>query len=336
MTIYDISEKAGVSIATVSRVINGNSNVSEATKQKVLRVMNKYGYTPNAFARGLGLNTMKTIGIMCADSSDLYLAKAIYFIERNLRSHGYNTLLCCSGYEHENKINSLDLLLSKKVDGVILVGSSYVSEVEKDNKYIVNAAKKIPIMLLNAALDTENVYSVLPDNVRSTYNATVQMIEDGAKDILYFYNSTTYSGNHKLQGYQKAMSEKCPSIKEPAKLFFQGSHEDIPKMAEKLCEYADEGHTFDAIVAADDYLALGALKYAIMRGISVPEDLMIIGHNNCMLTTCCFPELSSIDDGLEKLCAQLTTTLMSVLSGNQVRQKTLFAGEIINRGTTKK
>ena len=76
MTIYDISEKAGVSIATVSRVLNGSS-VSERTRQKVLDTIEQYGYTPNAFARGLGLNTMKTIGIMCADSSDLYLAKAV-------------------------------------------------------------------------------------------------------------------------------------------------------------------------------------------------------------------------------------------------------------------
>lgn len=75
MTIYDISEKAGVSIATVSRVLNGSSNVSEKTKKKVLDVINQYEYTPNAFARGLGLNTMKTIGIMCADSSDFVPCK---------------------------------------------------------------------------------------------------------------------------------------------------------------------------------------------------------------------------------------------------------------------
>ena len=76
MTIYDISEKAGVSIATVSRVLNGNANVKPKTKKKVMDVIEEYGYTPNAFARGLGLNTMNTIGILCADSSDLYLAKA--------------------------------------------------------------------------------------------------------------------------------------------------------------------------------------------------------------------------------------------------------------------
>ena len=99
MTIYDISEKAGVSIATVSRVLNGSSSVSEKTKQKVLDVINQCEYTPNAFARGLGLNTMKTIGVMCADSSDLYLAKAIYYIEQKLRVNGYDSILCCTGYD---------------------------------------------------------------------------------------------------------------------------------------------------------------------------------------------------------------------------------------------
>ena len=82
MNIYDVSEHAGVSIATVSRVLNGNPNVSEKTREKVLKVMDELGYTPNVFARGLGLNTMQTIGIMCSDSSDPYLAGAIYYLER--------------------------------------------------------------------------------------------------------------------------------------------------------------------------------------------------------------------------------------------------------------
>ena len=128
MTIYDISEKAGVSIATVSRVLNGSNNVSEKTKRKVLDVMQQYGYTPNAFARGLGLNTMKTIGLMCADSSDLYMAKAIYFVERLLRANGYDSILCCSGYDLDNMKKSMNLLISKKVDAIILIGSTYISE----------------------------------------------------------------------------------------------------------------------------------------------------------------------------------------------------------------
>ena len=88
MNIYDVSNKAGVSIATVSRVLNGNAKVSSATRNKVLDAMKELDYTPNVFARGLGLNTMKTIGIMCIDSSDIYLANAVYYLEQELRKHG--------------------------------------------------------------------------------------------------------------------------------------------------------------------------------------------------------------------------------------------------------
>lgn len=103
MNIYDISRKAGVSIATVSRVLNGSDKVREATKQKVLAVMNETDYTPNVFARGMGLNSMRTIGIMCPDVSDAYTANSVYYAEQNLRAFGYDTLLICSGYELENK-----------------------------------------------------------------------------------------------------------------------------------------------------------------------------------------------------------------------------------------
>ena len=126
MNIYDVSKKAGVSIATVSRVLNGNAKVSSKTKDKVLAAIKELDYTPNVFARGLGLNTMKTIGIMCIDSSDIYLANAVYYLEQELRKYGYDSILCCTGKDYSNKKKYLELLLSKRVDGVILTGSQFV------------------------------------------------------------------------------------------------------------------------------------------------------------------------------------------------------------------
>ena len=99
MNIYDISKKAGVSIATVSRVINGSENVSEKTREKVLAIMKETGYTPNVFARGLTNNTIQTIGLLCADCSDHFLATAISYLERGFRANGYDCILCCTGYE---------------------------------------------------------------------------------------------------------------------------------------------------------------------------------------------------------------------------------------------
>ena len=164
MNIYDVSERAGVSIATVSRVLNGNPNVSEKTRNRVLEIMDELGYTPNVFARGLGLNTMKTVGIMCSDSSDPYLANAIYYLERELRSHGYDSILCCTGTSLENKRQYFELLLSKRVDAMILAGSKFIEMKEEDNSYIIEAAKDLPVMLVNGFLDGCRVQFIIIGN----------------------------------------------------------------------------------------------------------------------------------------------------------------------------
>ncbi len=139
MNIYDVSRRAGVSIATVSRVLNGNPNVSQKTRSRVLAVMDELGYTPNVFARGLGLGTMKTIGIMCSDSSDPYLANAIYYLERQLRSHGYDSILCCTGTSLENKRTCFELLLSKRVDAMILAGIGDFSRFDSPSRLLAYA-----------------------------------------------------------------------------------------------------------------------------------------------------------------------------------------------------
>lgn len=335
MTIYDISEKAGVSIATVSRVLNGSSNVSEKTKQKVLDVIKQYEYTPNAFARGLGLNTMKTIGIMCADSSDLYIAKAIYYLERLLHSNGYDSILCCSGYELEAKKKSMNLLITKKVDAIILVGSTFINETEEDNKYIIDAAAQVPVMLHNGALDAPNVYGILSDDFSSVYNATLYLIDSGIHDILYYYNSMSYSGKKKMAGFKAAIQTRNLPLTDAMIQYYPGNHEDIPKMARHLKKIADNVAEFHGVIAADDTLAIGAYKYAVQAGLRIPDDFSIIGYNNSMLVNCCAPALTSIDNKLESLCQHLITTLMGCLNGCEMPKMTVFSGELIVRGTTR-
>ena len=335
MTIYDISEKAGVSIATVSRVLNGSQSVSVRTRQKVLDVIEQCGYTPNAFARGLGLNTMKTIGIMCADSSDLYLAKAVYHIEQKLRSHGYDTLLCCTGYELDAKADSMNLLITKKVDGIILAGSNFVYEKEQDNRYIAEAAAQVPVMVLNAAIDTPNVYSVMSDDYTSMYKAAKEMLSGGTQDILYFYNSTSYSSMKKLSGFRAAVEESVRADSAPLIEYYQGVHEDIHAMVRHLRAVHDRGCRFQGVIAADDTLGLAAVKYASEMGYRIPEEFCVIGYNNSMLAYCCEPELTSIDNKLETLCEHLVATLFGILDGKEMPKKTVFSGEVIRRGTTR-
>ena len=188
---------------------------------------------------------------------------------------------------------------------------------------------------LNADLDIPNVYSVVSDAFTSMYNATLQMIQSGVHDILYFYNARSYSGKHKLSGFRAAMEEKALLDSEALIQFYQGPPEDIHAMVGHLEAVHDRGTAFHGVIAADDTLGLAAVKYARKMGYRIPEDFSILGYNNTMLTSCCEPELTSIDNKLETLCRHLISTLLGVLEGNGMPKKTVFSGEIVRRGTTR-
>lgn len=332
MNIYDVSEKAGVSIATVSRVINGNHNVSEKTKQKVLTVMDELGYTPNVFARGLGLNSMNTIGIMCADSSDPFLANAVYFLERELRRNGYDSFLCCTGYELKNKKNYLSLLLSKRVDAIILVGSGFLEFNQSDNDYIMKASGEVPVMLMNGYLNKPNIYCTLCDDYQATFDITALLLKQGFQDILYLYTAKSYSGIQKLNGYKAAVTEMFQQVNEELIQCYPGG--TIEETRNFLLQLSENGLKFDAVIAAEDILGVGAIKYAKTKGISIPDDLSIIGYNNSLLATCCEPELTSVDNHVETLSITTVGTLMRLLDGQKAPNKTTISGDLIIRSTT--
>lgn len=336
MNIYDISKAAGVSIASVSRVINGAENVSEKTRQKVLAIIDQYGYTPNAYARGLGRGSMKTIGIMCSDSSDIYLANAIYFLETELRQNGYNSILCCSGYDLENKKASFDLLKSRQVDAVIMAGSKYVEMNAEDNRYLLDGAKEFPIMLLNGYLEAPNIYSITCDDRGGMESAVKKLYDSGARNILYVYSSESYSGIKKIEGIRAGMKD-C-NLPDDAVRIVKGE-KDFKDIADLLQQEYKKA-PFDAVIASSDTSGVGALKFALRENLSVPEVLQIISFNNSVLAESTNPELSSIDSKLEVLCQHTVETLLKVLNREdgefpEIPQKTVIETELVIRGTTK-
>lgn len=332
LNIYDVSHKAGVSIATVSRVLNGNANVSEKTRQRVLDVMDELGYTPNVFARGLGLGTIQTIGIMCSDSSDPYLANAIFYLERELRSHGYDSILCCTGTSLETKQKYFNLLLSKKVDAIILAGSKFIEMRAKDNSYIIDASADIPIMLLNGYLEADNIYATVCDDRLATCQAAEQLLSSGCRDILYLYSSHSYSGINKMQGYKDALEKHNITVREE---YIRQCPKNVLAAKDLLLQIHESGLQFDAVLTSDDSLAVGVVKYAHAVGRQIPEDLSIIGYNNFNYAICTDPEITSIDSKVEALCTATINTLMGVFNGSNVPAKTTIAADLIKRSTTK-
>ncbi|MDL2207057.1 LacI family transcriptional regulator [Eubacteriales bacterium OttesenSCG-928-N13] len=330
MNIYDISKKAGVSIATVSRVLNNSSRVSEKTREKVLQVMQEHEYQPNAFARGLGLNTMHTIGLLCADVADPFLAQAISHLERQLRAHGYDCLLCCTGYDRQNRERDMALLMSRRVDALIFVGSNFISQREKENQYIIRAAQQLPVMLLNGRLDGENIYCTLLDDEKASFDATQLLISRGSKRPAYLYHIPSYGSERKKAGFERALlASGIAASPDHAQLI------SIPSSADALDQFMQGHPDVDGVLVSDDALGVAMLKCAMRHNLRVPDDLMIVGYNNSGMASCCEPELTSVDNKLESMCTQTVSALMGVLDGQELPRTVIFSGDIIERGSTR-
>lgn len=314
MNIYDIAKMANVSIATVSRVVNNSPNVSAKTREKVLRVMAEVEYTPNIFARGLGCGSAKIIGILCPDVSDIYMAKAVGILENELKIHEYQTLLVCSGYSELNKKKSMELLLSKKVDAVIVIGSTYAGNGESSRKtqYIKHAANEIPVFMINSYLPYENVHCVCCDDYEAIYNVANQMICNNHKEILFLFNSESYSANQKMAGYEQALKDNDLPIDGYKKIRVRNNIHDIRDVL-----LARKDLKFNAVIAVDDNLAIGALKYAKSACMKVPQEINVVGYNNSVLSIYCEPELSSVDSREEELCLQTVDNVIKLLENQE-------------------
>lgn len=322
MTIYDISQKTGVSIATVSRVLNGKKGVGHVTRQRVLTAMEESGYTPNAFARGMGLGSIQTVGILCTDISDLYQAAAVSVLERELRTHNYEAVLSCTGPE-EHEAN-LRMLLSKQVDAVILVGSHFLSG---DCSYICQMAAHTPIILINGYLKADNVYCLLCDEYTLMNRITASLLEKGRRELLYLYDRATYSGRQKLAGYKAALTE---AGLDAASTYLQCPR-DLDRVAELLSSLTQSGRRFDAIVCSEDELGVGVLKYARSLGVDIPGQLDVVGCNNSILARTAVPELTSADNRVGLLCTMAIATLFGVLKGDDYPNRILISGELVTR-----
>lgn len=335
VNIYDISRHAGVSIATVSRVLNNSPHVSEETRRKVMKVIDGCGYVPNAFARGLGLNTMKTIGLLCPDAADPYLARALACLEHAFRQKHYDCLLSCTNRDLAARRQGVELLTSRHVDGMVLMGSTFIEENSEDNAYIRQAATNVPVVLLNGSFQCPNVFCVLCDDERAMKEAMNQLLDSGCKRVLYLYHSSNNSGQCKLAGCRDALAAHNLPVDETLMRRFDADKFSIHAVRDCLLELERDGLQFDAVLASEDVLAVGAMKYAQAVGRRVPENLSVVGYNNSNLCLCTEPELTSVDNRLPAICERIVETMLGVLEGREMPEKTVFTAEIIQRGSTR-
>ena len=331
MNIYDIAQKAGVSIATVSRVLNDSSHVSEKTRQKVLAVMEDENYSPNVFARGLNLNSMKTVGILYADASDLFLANAVYYLERYFRKKGYDSLLCCCGYDLERRKKYMDLMISKKVDAIVLAGSHFVEECDEDNDYIRSAAQHLPVAILSGKITGENIVCAYCDDKAAMREVGNRLFSLGSEKIVFLYGVVSNSIHRKIAGLKEAYEANGFTFREKYAVYCPMT--GIDACADYIGAIRRQ-FEFDAIVCMDDTFAVAALKYAQRENIAVPDQLRIVGYNNSIISHCTTPELSTVENKTPELCKKLVDMTIESMQGTPEQTQFSVPGEILFRGTT--
>ncbi|WAG67738.1 LacI family transcriptional regulator [Clostridium estertheticum] len=329
LNIYDIAKEAGVSITTVSRVLNHKENISNKTKEKVEKILKKYNYIPNAIARGLVTKSMKSIGIVTTNITDMHHAKSAYIMEREFNKLGYSVMLCNTGARTEESINYIKMLSERNIDGIILMGSVFNN---KDIQSSISAyLNHIPTVLQNGFLDMENTYSVLVDDSYGISMCVDHLFEKGHSDIVYVKDMDTYSAKQKKEGFLVGMNKNGLKLDDNSIINTQCGLDGGRNAVKELIKL---GKKFTAIIFGEDVTAIGAIKELRDLDINVPKDVAIIGFNNSILAECCYPELTSVDNKVETTSFLSVKLLSDLIEKKNVASNILVRPELVIRKST--
>lgn len=328
VTIYDVARESGVSMATVSRVLNGNSNVRQATKEKVLKVIDDLDYRPNAVARGLASKKTTTVGVIIPDVTDGYFSSLARGIDDIATMYKYNIILANSDDNPDKEASVLNTLLSKQVDGIIFMGNEINDDLRADFK-----RSDCPIVLAGSVDINNSVPSVNIDYADAVKNETERLIKNGNSRIAFASGSMKQDVNKKyrLKGYVAALENN--GIKFNEKLVFEtkGTYEDGYDLAEQIIN-----NKITAAVATNDELAAGILNGMTDRGVSVPQDFELFTSNNTKLAKMMRPQLSSITQPLYDIGAVAMRLLTKIMNKEEIDNRYVVLGyEIVERDSTK-
>jgi LacI family transcriptional regulator len=308
ITIYDVAREANVSMATVSRVVNGNPNVKPVTRKKVLEVIDRLGYRPNAVARGLASKKTTTVGVIIPDISSIFFAELARGIEDIATMYKYNIILSNSDQNKEKELHLLNTMLGKQVDGLVFMGGNitleHVAEFEKS---------PVPIVLAGSIEESQVIPSVNIDYEQAVYDSVKEFIEKGHKNIGFVIGPLREPQNSekKLNGYKKALQEAGISYKE--ELVFEGdyTYDSGLEAFDKLLENSERP---TAILVGSDEMALGVVHGAEDKGFNIPNDFEVITSDNTRLSLMVRPQLTTVVQPLYDIGAvsmRLLTKLMN-------------------------
>jgi LacI family transcriptional regulator len=324
-TIRDVASHAGVSHQTVSRVINGNPNVSVPTRQKVLATIDELGYVPSPMARGLISNRTHSIGVVADDISDQFFARVVAGAERAARARGYY-LMIGSVEPDDDERGYLRLMLERRVEGLLLARPSVPLQLG-DFTPLVQAG--VPIVSVGASRVPGIVVDV--DNRQGGYDATRHLLEHGHRSIATIVGPADWpSSAARLEGYRNALGEA--GVPYDSSLVVQADNwglESGRAAAARLCD----GVSFTALFAHSDLTALGAIRQLRLSGRRIPQDVSVVGYDDLPVAAYVDPPLTTVHQPMEEVGALAASLLLDqLIEGIRlVDEVRLLPAELVSR-----
>lgn len=326
ITIRSVAEEAGVSIGTVSKVINDSGKISEKTRKKVFQAMQKLNYKPDAAAASLRGKRTKLIGLLVPDISNPFYAGIARSIEDRSHEVGLNVMLCSTDNNTEKERNYLALLTSQRVDGLV-VASAFRSTVLLQE----TIERGIPSVLIASEIPQLSINTVTVDDYKGGYLAASYLLDLGHKDIAII-SENVRSNEPRLAAYKDSMREAGIDVKPEYIMKTEATIQKGYECAKKLL-LLDEKPT--AIFACNDLLAAGVIQAAKELELDLPRELSVVGFDNTVLSTTTAPMLTTVSQPIKQMGAKVVDLLLQEMEESKgYKERLLMAPELIVRQST--
>lgn len=330
-TIYEVSEAAGVSLATVSRVMNGNTKVSDRTRKKVEDAMASLGYQPNAIAQSLASNRTNSVGLLVSELHGSYFGDLMSTVEQVLKQYGKHVIITAGHVDEKREHEAIEFLKSRRCDALILH-----AEAVSDEYLNTLCTSDLPVIIINRRVDGLDDNCFVVDNEKGGYLAARTAIDQGHTSIGYISGpSFKKDATDRLAGHKRALAEAGIEIKDEHIFegdFHESSGQDGMHFMKK--HFPD----MTALICANDEMASGAMTAARESGLEIPQHLSIVGFDNVLFSRYLYPKLTTINNPIQAMGEMAARWVLKNVYNTKINHSIehLFVPEVIERQSLSK
>ena len=306
-TIKDLAQETGLGLATISSYLNGG-NVREKNRVKIEAAIEKYNFRINEMARSLKTNRTKTVGVVIPELSSNFFAKIIMQLEDLLRQHGYATIVCDSRSDPIRQQEAMEFLFSKRVDAVV---NAPINHNNDHLKLFLQAQK--PVVLIDRKIVSNQCDNVLIDNVDAIRSAVSLLVRGGHQKIGFVSGPEyVFTAAERVTGYRLAMLEAGLPVEDR---FIVPTDYSIQSGKEAMSQLLQRNPDMTAVVATNDAITVGAMIAINEYGVSVPNQLSVIGFDDEDFARACHPGLTIMAQPLREIADKTVEILLTRLEG---------------------